>query len=95
MLRAWLDRLLGRSAHEWAEDRLRVLGAEVRGPLRATHLDAGAHPPRLIPYDASGARVDRALPTAEAGPGPRGRTRPTSWPARGSPCGWATAWPRR
>ncbi|BCB76027.1 DNA alkylation response protein [Phytohabitans flavus] len=58
-LRSWLDRVLGPAGHAAAKDRLTALAADVVGSLRAAHSDAETHPPKLIRYDAWGARVDR------------------------------------
>jgi alkylation response protein AidB-like acyl-CoA dehydrogenase len=65
LLIAWLDRQLGYDGHAAAAGRLAALAAEVSGPLRAAHVDAETHPPRLVRYDAWGARIDRI----EAAPG--------------------------
>ncbi|WP_213454726.1 acyl-CoA dehydrogenase family protein [Rhizomonospora bruguierae] len=59
LLRPWLARQLGTAGLDRAEQRLRPLAAEVTGPLRAAHHQAEANPPRLVRYDAWGARVDR------------------------------------
>jgi alkylation response protein AidB-like acyl-CoA dehydrogenase len=64
MLRSWLRRHLGRGAPAAGEDRaaasrLATLSAEVTGPLREAHHQAEANPPRLVRYDAWGARIDR------------------------------------
>src|SRR5688572_23277938 len=59
VLAGWLDRLLGVNGHAAAAGRLDALAADVRGPLRAAHHDAEAHPPRLVRYDGWGQRVDR------------------------------------
>jgi len=58
-LRAWLDRTLGPAGHAAAKGRLTALATDVVGTLRAAHADAETHPPKLIRYDAWGARVDR------------------------------------
>src|SRR6266508_605601 len=59
VLRGWLDRLLGGEGHAAAAPALQRLAREVAGPLREAHLDAEAHPPRLVQYDGWGNRVDR------------------------------------
>ncbi|WP_173163004.1 acyl-CoA dehydrogenase family protein [Phytohabitans suffuscus] len=59
LLRSWLERVLGPAGHAAAKDRLAALAADVVGPLRAAHADAENNPPRLVRYDAWGARVDR------------------------------------
>ena len=59
LLRAWLDHTLGTAGHAAVAGRLQALAADVTGPLRAAHRDAEANPPRLVTYDAWGARVDR------------------------------------
>ena len=58
-LRAHLDRLLGDVGHKAAAPLLESLAAEAAGPLHAAGLDAEANPPRHVPYDAWGRRVDR------------------------------------
>jgi alkylation response protein AidB-like acyl-CoA dehydrogenase len=58
-LRAHLDRRLGEVGHKSAAPLLESLAAEVAGPLHEAHLDAESHPPRHVPYDAWGRRVDR------------------------------------
>ncbi|SBT45406.1 acyl-CoA dehydrogenase family protein [Micromonospora narathiwatensis] len=64
LLRSWLERHLGPAGHAAAKGRLADLAADVTGPLRAAHVDAEAHPPTLVRYDAWGARVDRVETSA-------------------------------
>jgi alkylation response protein AidB-like acyl-CoA dehydrogenase len=64
VLRSWLRRLLGDDGFAAAQAPLRVLAAQVAGPLRAAHRDAEAHPPTLHRYDGWGARVDRVETSA-------------------------------
>ena len=58
-LRAHLDRLLGDVGHKAAAPLLESLAADAAGPLHDAGLDAENHPPRHVPYDAWGRRVDR------------------------------------
>jgi len=58
-LRAHLDRLLGDVGHKSAAPLLESLAADAAGPLHAAALDAETHPPRHVPYDPWGKRVDR------------------------------------
>lgn len=58
-LRAHLDRLLGEVGHKSAAPLLESLAADVAGPLHDAHLQAEENPPRHVPYDGWGRRIDR------------------------------------
>jgi len=59
LLRSLLRRLLPTDVHAGVEPHLRHLGARASGDLRALGDAAEAQPPRHVPYDAWGRRVDR------------------------------------
>src|SRR5688500_8671139 len=58
VLRSWLRRALAPDAHAEIEPGLRTLGARAAGDLLALAARAEAEPPRHVPYDAWGRRVD-------------------------------------
>ena len=64
-LRAMLARLLPAAVRREAEPALERLGARAAGDLLAVAEAAEAAPPRHVPYDAWGRRVDR-IETSEA-----------------------------
>lgn len=57
-LRELLERLLPPEVHGGLEPQWRALGAEAAGPLAALARQAETQPPRHVPYDAWGRRID-------------------------------------
>ena len=58
-LRAHLDRVLGEIGHKSAAPLLEALAADAAGPLHKAARDAEKNPPRHVPYDGWGRRIDR------------------------------------
>ena len=65
VLRSYLHRVLPDDVLAQVEPGLRALGARAAGEMLALADAAEAEPPRLVPYDAWGRRVDR-IETSEA-----------------------------
>jgi alkylation response protein AidB-like acyl-CoA dehydrogenase len=60
-LRETLERLVPRQVHDRLVPEWRDLGEAAAGPLLALAHAAESEPPRLVPYDAWGRRVDRLV----------------------------------
>src|SRR5205814_6689286 len=70
-LRALLERLLPETVLGEIAPELTALGGRVAGDILRLGDDAEASPPRHIPFDAWGRRVDR-IDVRDAGRGPQG-----------------------